>query len=131
MFASRISFDRLWKLASLDNRHRLTDASTPVASERGNAEELYQNPSKRFDALLLHSDEVLLNAERFDLQDCVRILAAHCAQYQSKFGEIPLSETVHLLTSGGLNDEQAGLVANGLDLIVSVIAVLEDEQTEP
>jgi hypothetical protein len=48
---------------------------------------------ERLAAFLQLSDDMLVRAERGDLKECVRVLAVHCAHYQSKFGKLPVSDT--------------------------------------
>ena len=71
---------------------------------------------RRFATLLQLSDDMLARAERDDLEETVRILAVYCAHYRSKFGEIPMSETLELLTCETMNDEQAQWIADGLEI---------------
>ena len=63
--------------------------------------------TERFTAFLQLSDQILSRAERDDLEECARILAVQCAHYRSKFGELPMSETMDVLASETMNDGQA------------------------
>jgi hypothetical protein len=66
-------------------------------------------------------------AEREDLEDCAGILAVQCAHYQSKFGNLPMSETMEVLNSETMKDEQAKWIAYGFEMVVGVLTVLEQE----
>lgn len=79
----------------------------------------------RFGALLQLSDKFLARAEREDLEECARILAVQCAHYRSKFGEIPMSDTIEVLNSETMNDEQAKWIADGFEMVIGVLGVLE------
>ena len=59
----------------------------------------------RFYKFLQLSDQMLARAERDDLEECARILAVQCAHYRSKFGELPMADTLDVLASETMNDE--------------------------
>jgi hypothetical protein len=84
----------------------------------------------RFAALLQLSDKYLARAERNDLEECARIRAVQCAHYRAKFGELPMSDTMDVLASETMNDEQAKLIADGYEMVVGVLGVLEQEHTK-
>ena len=81
----------------------------------------------RFAALLQLSDKMLSRAEREDLEECARILATYCAHYRSKFGDLPMSDTLELLASETMNDDQATWIGDGLEMVVGVLGALEQE----
>lgn len=81
----------------------------------------------RFAVFLQLSDDMLIRAERVDLEECVRILAVQCAHYQSKFGKLPMSDTLEVLSSETMNDEQAKWIGDGLEMVVGVLGMLERE----
>jgi hypothetical protein len=58
---------------------------------------------------------MLVRAERDDVEECARILAVQCAHYRSKFGELPMSETLELLNSETINDDQAKWIGDGFE----------------
>jgi hypothetical protein len=64
-------------------------------------------------------------AEREDLEECARILGVQCAHYQSKFGKLPMSLTLEVLNSETMDDTQATWIADGFELVVAVLGVLE------
>ena len=84
----------------------------------------------RFAAFLQLSDKYLARAERNDLEECARVLAIQCAHYRSRFAEIPMSETMALIDSETMNDDQAKLIADGYEMVVGVLGVLEQEHTK-
>jgi hypothetical protein len=81
----------------------------------------------RFAKYLQLSDDMLIRAERDDLEECARILAVQCAHYRSKFGELPMSETLALLNSETMNDDQAKWIGDGFETLVAVLEMLEQE----
>jgi hypothetical protein len=50
-----------------------------------------------------------------------------CAHYQSKFGKLPRSDTLEVLSSETMNHEQAKWIVDGVEMIVGVLGVLEEE----
>jgi hypothetical protein len=84
-------------------------------------------PIARFAAFLKLSDEFLARAERDDLEECARILAVQCAHYKAKFGELPMLDAHEVLSSETMNDEQAKWIADGFEMVVGVLGVLEQE----
>ena len=81
----------------------------------------------RFAQLLHLSDQMLARVERDDLEECARILAVQCAHYRAKFGELPMSDTMEVLDSETMNDEQAKRIGDGLEMVVSVLGMLAQE----
>jgi len=81
----------------------------------------------RFAQLLKLSDQILACAERDDLAKCARILTVQCAHYRGKFGELPMSDTMDVLASETVNDEQAKWIGDGLEMMVGVPGMLEQE----
>ena len=81
----------------------------------------------RFADLLQLSDKMLARAEREDLQECVRLLAVYCAEYRSKFGVLPFTGSLDLLSRETIDDDQATRLADGWEIIVGVLGALEKE----
>ena len=81
----------------------------------------------RFAKYLQESDDMLIRAERNDLEECARILAVYCAHYRSKFGVLPMSETLELLNSETMNDDQANWIGDGLETLIAILGMLEQE----
>ena len=84
---------------------------------------------ERFAKYLTLSDDMLARAEREDLEECAGILGVQCAHYQSKFGKLPMSETLEVLNSETMNDTQAQWIADGFEMVVGVLGVLEQEHS--
>ena len=81
----------------------------------------------RFGALLQLSDKMLARAERQDLEECIRLLAVYCAEYRSKFGVLPFTGSLDLLSRETIDDDQATRLADGWEIIVGVLGSLEKE----
>jgi hypothetical protein len=59
------------------------------------------------------------------------LLALNVAHYQSKFGPLPGEEIVAMLSAQTLNEEQSGLLANGMEVLVGMLGTVcltDDEQ---
>ena len=80
----------------------------------------------RFAKFLTLSDDMLARAERDDLEECAWILAVQCAHNQSKYGRLPMSETLEVLNSETMNDTQAQCIADGFEMVVAELGVLEN-----
>lgn len=81
----------------------------------------------RYTVLLQLSDRFLARAKREDLEVCARIMAVQCARYQSKFGRLPISDTLKVLSKETMNDEQAKWIADGLEMVVAMLGQLDRE----
>ena len=64
----------------------------------------------RFDKFLRLSDKIPARTEEEDAEECARVPVELCAHYHSRFGEIPLSETLEALDSATMNDERANRI---------------------
>jgi hypothetical protein len=56
-----------------------------------------------------------------DLAECARLLALNVAHYQSKFGELPLDETLAMIGMTKPNEAQIQLMADGMEVLVGVL----------
>ena len=80
---------------------------------------------ERFLALLKISDELIDEASKDELADLARVLALNTAQYRDQFGEIPVSDSLSLLLdSKTLDDEQATALADGFEVLITVMKAL-------
>ena len=77
------------------------------------------------------ADKMVDDASKTQIAEAARILALQVGHYQRKFGALPIDETMELLHVPALSKEQAGWVADGLEILVAVIATApEDDQKE-
>lgn len=83
---------------------------------------------ERFAGLLQLSDKMLARAERQDLEECIRLLAVYCAEYRSKFGILPFTGSLDLLSRETIDDDQATCLADGWEIIVGMLRALEQEK---
>ena len=58
--------------------------------------------------------------------ECLHVMAVHLAEYQRRFGEIPRPDLLELAGAIELNDQQARLVRDGMELLVGYLASVRD-----
>src|SRR5262245_28258713 len=60
------------------------------------------------------------------IAECLHVMAVHLAEYQRRFGEIPRPDLLELAGATELNDDQARLVRDGMELLVGYLASVRD-----
>lgn len=66
-------------------------------------------------------DLLIDQASKEQLAECARLLALNLAHYQGLYGEVPLSDTLALLDATEPNDDQALLLADGMEVLIGVL----------
>lgn len=79
---------------------------------------------KTFATYYTLADRLIEKVSKEDLAETARLLALNIAHYQSRFGELPLSETLAMLGAAKPNDEQIELLNNGMEIFVGVLGNL-------
>lgn len=67
------------------------------------------------------ADFLIEETTKDQLAECARLLALNLAHYQSKFGEMPLDDTLAILDATEPNNEQAALLRDGMEILVGVL----------
>jgi hypothetical protein len=67
------------------------------------------------------ADMLVDQADKEQVAECARLLALNLAHYQGKYGELPLDETLALLTADEPNEDQARLLLIGMQNLVGVL----------
>lgn len=67
------------------------------------------------------ADQLIEKVSKDDLAECARLMALNVAHYQSKYGELPLDETLAMISTDKPNDEQLRLLAEGMEIFVGVL----------
>ena len=67
------------------------------------------------------ADQLIEKSTKEDIAECARLLALNVAHYQSKYGELPLDETLAMIGMTEPNDEQLELMADGMEVLVGVL----------
>jgi len=53
-----------------------------------------------------------------------RVLALHVAHYQNKYGTIPVEESLQLMLTEAIDDDQAKMLADGFEVLITVMKSL-------
>jgi len=67
------------------------------------------------------ADQLIEKVSKDDLAECARLLALNVAHYQSKYGELPLDETLAMIGMTKPNEGQLQLMTNGMEVLVGVL----------
>ena len=67
------------------------------------------------------ADMLIEKVSKDDLAECAKLLALNIAHYQSKYGELPLDETLAMLGIAQPNDEQIEILSSGMEIFVGVL----------
>lgn len=67
------------------------------------------------------ADQLIEKTSKDDLAQCAKLLAMNIAHYQSKYGQIPLEETLTMLGVDKPNEEQVELITNVMEIFVGVL----------
>ena len=75
----------------------------------------------QFQQYLKLADQLTSVATKEDLAECARLLAINIAHYESKYGQLPLDETLAMAYADKPNQTQLDLMARGLETLVGVL----------
>jgi len=67
------------------------------------------------------ADQLIEKVSKDDLAECARLLALKVAHYESKYGELPLDETLAMIGMTTPSEAQLQLMANGMEVFVGVL----------
>jgi hypothetical protein len=67
------------------------------------------------------ADQLIEKVSKDNLAECARLLALNVAHYQSKYGELPLDETLAMIGMTKPNEEQIQLLTDGMEIFVGVL----------
>ena len=67
------------------------------------------------------ADVLIEQVSKEQLVECAKLLALNLAHYQALYGEVPLNDTLVILNASKPNDDQAKLLANGMENFVGVL----------
>jgi len=70
------------------------------------------------------ADQVIANSTKEDVAETARLLALNLAHYQSKFGDLPLEETLSILNADKPNEDQLNLLVSGMENLVGVLGMV-------
>jgi len=67
------------------------------------------------------ADQLIEKASKDDLAETARLLAINVAHYQAKYGELPLDETLAMISAEVPNAEQIEMLIGGMETLVGVL----------
>jgi hypothetical protein len=67
---------------------------------------------------------MIAGATKNDLAEVARILAMQSAHYARQYGELPIPDLAHLLTSASVNEDSVGLLRDGTEALVGFLAMV-------
>ncbi len=67
---------------------------------------------------------MIAGATKEDLAETARILALQAAHYAQQFGELPIPNLAQLLLTTSVDDESVGLLRDGTEALVGVLAMV-------
>ena len=72
------------------------------------------------------ADQMIANSTKDDIAETARLLAMNLAHYQSKFGDMPLEETLAVLNADRPNESQLHLLVSGMENLVGVLSMVRE-----
>lgn len=83
------------------------------------------NPTfQEFQAYWRLSEEMIADITKEDLAEVARILAMQAAHLARKHGELQLPDLQHLLSATRVDDDNIGLLRDGTEALVGVMAMV-------
>lgn len=76
---------------------------------------------KTFATYYTLADKLIEKVSKEDLAETARLLALNIAHYQSKYGQLPLDETLAVLGQAQPNDAQLEILNSGMEILVGVL----------
>lgn len=70
------------------------------------------------------ADILIAQASKDQIAECARLLSLNLAHYKMKYGDLPLEETLAMVDADEPNDDQAELLANGMEHLVGVLGTV-------
>ena len=67
------------------------------------------------------ADQFIEKMSKDDLAECARLLAINVAHYESKYGDLPLDETLAMIGMHKPNEDQLQLMTDGMEILVGVL----------
>lgn len=67
------------------------------------------------------ADQLIEQSSKDDIAETSRLLAMNLAHYQSKYGVLPLEETLSMIDMEQPNDGQIKLLSDAMEILVGVL----------
>ncbi len=84
----------------------------------------------QFESYAAIADQLIAELSKAQLAECARMLALHLADYRQRFGEIPHADLLHLADIVKIGDEQAMLLRDGMEMLVSYLGNVREGMDE-
>jgi hypothetical protein len=97
---------------------------------RANCGAAMNDPYQQFMTYLKMSDELIGQSSKGLVAETARVLDLMVAGYQVKFGDISAEKSLRLLRMEQLRDEDAAMLAGGLETLVGVLGTLREEPSK-
>jgi len=85
----------------------------------------------RLAQLVKLTDKMTLEASKGALVEAARLLAIQLGHYQRKFGALSLDDSIELMETSALSEDQASRVADGLENLALALATVVDDDQPP
>ena len=67
------------------------------------------------------ADQLIEKVSKEDLAECAQLLAMIIAHYKSKYGGLPLDETLAMINMDKPNEAQLKMLTDGMEIFVGVL----------
>jgi hypothetical protein len=67
------------------------------------------------------ADQLIEQSSKEAVAECARLLALNLAHYEMRYGALPLDDTLAALSAAEPNDDQAEMLARGMENFVGVL----------
>ena len=69
-------------------------------------------------------------ATKEEIAEVARVLALHVAHYRARYGDVSIEESLEMLRTEKVSDEQAKVLADGFGVLVVVLKALATPEGE-
>jgi hypothetical protein len=79
---------------------------------------------QKFAILLAASDALLEQATKEEIAEVARVLALHVGHYRTRFGDVPIEQSLDLFNAEQVTDETARTLVSGYESLIDVLKAL-------
>jgi hypothetical protein len=79
---------------------------------------------------LAASDTLIEQATKEEIAEVARVLALHVAHYRGRYGVVSIDESLQMLRTEKISDEQAKILADGFGELIEVLKALGTPERE-
>ena len=85
---------------------------------------------QKFVAYLQASDALLEQATKKEIAEVTRVLALHVGHYRTRYGDVPIEESIELLAAEKVPDEMARVLASWFGALVEMLKAMRAPEVE-